>query len=421
MAGADIQGVYKEYIHPTLGETYEQVSALFGKIKKGKGTDVSDRASRFEFEVAPGGISGAANFDGGPVPVGDNNQVVESTVTTIGIDFSRSVTDKMDWATDNERKAIVKVQARLVRTALKELDTRMDIMLQGDGTGVAAIIKDTSTDTPPQYSVAIAGNPQATYWLREGEQYDIWNSGLTVQRANGPYVISRNGGILAETQDVTFTQTITGASASDRIVFQGFKNACFNGLAYLISDANTGTFQNLSRALPYVQARSVDAASAKLDWSLIRLSRNKIFKRMGEIPNTLVPYCGPEQQQNYEDAAQAISQIVRQSGPQKFDMMFDEGTVQGKKIMIDIHADPTRFYWLNFEDFIRLEMKKMDFLTTNGDYIYRLYGTPSGGIVGPIHQTGFTLVYQAQLALKRPPVFMSYIKNLQVPTGYITN
>lgn len=419
MSSADIQGVYKEYIHPNLEETYEQVFPFFKKLKSTKTVDVSGRASRFEFETAPGGVSGYVDHDGGAVPIGDNNLVVEALVSTIGIDFSRSITDKMDWATDSEKKAITKIHARLVRTALQEMSQRMDIAMQGNGSGVRAVLLDAATDTPPQYRVAITGNPAGTMWLREGEAYDVIAAAAfpgTI-RAGGPYYIAKDGGILAETQDITTTAVITAAAALDRLVVHGAAQGDFHGLAYLISDAITGTFQNITRAKPYVQARSVDAGGAVLDWTFIRAARSKIFKRMGKIPSGLIPYCGPDQQDNYEAGAQAISQLPRGTSSQKFDMMLDEGTIQGKAVMINPHADPTLFYYLNMEDFIRLEMKKMDFLTTNGEYIYRLYSAPSGGgTTGPIHKVGFTLCYNAQLALKRPPVNMSYIKNLAVPS-----
>lgn len=422
---ADIQGVLKEYIEPELAETFEREGGLLGKFKKGKAVPVSDRASRMETEIASGGVSGGVDWNGGSIPTGDNNLIAEFLISTIGLGFSRTITDKMIWATDSKTKAIVDAWSRLVTGAMREWGTRLDMQLQGNGTGVRAIIKDTSTDTPPQYSVAIAGNPQACRWLREGEKYDIYDSTLATLRAGGPYQISKNGGILHMTQDVTFTASITGAAASDRIVGQGLKDADLNGLAYHISDSASGTYQNVARTAPWVQCRSVDAGSSKLDWSLIRLSLNLVRERLGgttsDVIKGLTPYCGPEQQQNYEDAAQAISQVVRSSnnGTDKVDMMMGDGKVQGKDVMINIHADPTIFDWIEFDAFRRLEMTSMDFYKDpfTGSYVQPLYGTAASGITGRIAMYQISLKYQVQLAATRV-VGMSYVKSLSAPSGY---
>lgn len=418
---ADVQTILKEYIHPNLTKIQESDRTLFNWFKKTKAVPASTRASRIEMKVASGGRTKRIDFDAGQYPAGTNQKIMESTVSTVGLTHGRQLSELSKWASDSDRKAIINAMTDLVTDALQEFHLYFDMFLNAPNTGVLGIILDTTTFTAPKYSVNAAGNPWGTALLREGNEYDIYDSTLATLRAGGPYVIDADSGLDYEGQGVTFGASITGAAALDRIVLSGGVNNAITGLPDLVSDASSGTIQGVSRAKEWVRARRVDANSTALEWAYLRLALNKVRQRKGaDRTKTLTPYMGFAQHHAYESMAQSITELTKGRGNEDFDLMYGEGKIAGRDVLLGTHADPTKVMWLDQEAFIRPEVKSIDFKTDRGgNYIFPLYGAPAGGITAPIAAEAFWLCWQGNIACV-DFTNLSYVDELLVPSGYIS-
>lgn len=414
----DVQTVFREYLHPNLPKIQEQFKGLFNAFQKQKAVEVSTRASRFEVELASGGETAGINFDEGAFPTGVAPQMAEMTVSTVGLIHGRRLSDLSKWASDNDRKAIVKLWTHMLSGAIDEFHTIFDMFFNIGVSGVVGIIQDLTTFTAPKYYLNHASNPWGAYLLRERNKYDIYDSTLATLRAGGPYQVSS---LDPEGEGVTFDASITGVAANDRIVIRNMVNAAINGLADHISDSSSGTLQGRARSNPDMQVRRVDANSTALEWAYLRQALNKVVQRKGgrEAVPMLTPYMALAQKHAYEEKAQAISEIVKGGGNENFDLMFGDGKIDGRQVLIGIHADPTKVMWLDLKSFLRVEVRPIGFVKDeDGKYVYRLYGAPSGGVTAPIASQAFYLGWQGQLVC-RDYTSHAYIDELTVPAGYV--
>ena len=209
-----------------------------------------------------------------------------------------------------------------------------------------------------------------------------------------------------------------GADLVARIVAQGMVNAGYFGIAYHVSDSSSGTWQGISRAKPYTQVRSVDAASGMLQHSHLRLSLNKVRFRKGEdVLPKLTPYCGPAQKHAYEDLLNEIAIWDKSKTRDNADLMYADVVVQGKPLMVNAHADPTKFQWLDKQAFIRAETIPFGFFQDKeGKTIFPIVSTSTGV---PTAEDWFAVEQCFQVGCV-DPTNMAYVKSLAVPAGYIS-
>ena len=373
----------KERLTKAMGPLYDIQDALCAWIPQGDAVPVSDRAMRVDLKVGPGGVTGGVDLDGGSFSAGTGNLHKVATLQTVGLQHARQITAKAIYATDSEEKAVVNGWKDELRDAMIEYKHLLDQFIQGDETGVlATLVSNVSGSTYLCHDITTPSNtPYGTALLRAGNKYDIYDAAtLATKRTGSPYAITQDGGLsLPGVCKVTFDSAITGYVANDKVVILNMVNAALFGLGYHVNDATSGTWQALSRALPYVQATSYDASNQPLDLNFIRVCLNLIRRRKGESQTKkLTPYTAPEQEHAYEQLGIAISEIHKGAGNEEIDLLFGDARMAGRKLMINTHADPTRIQFLEKSQFGWASMKKVGFFEADKQTVFAIIDTSTG-------------------------------------------
>lgn len=385
-AVADISTLLKEQYIDELPETFTKGDYLCNELMKAPHIDANTRAVVFNLEVSPGGDVKGMDFDGGTYPLGTNMLTKKPTVSALGIVAGWNVTSLMEWATRNDKLAIVPVLSKTLADMKDVMKIWLDCLLNAPtNDGVLDItLANTSGST---YSFDTVNSPFSGYLLVPGGKYDIYSANLLTKRANGPYVIDPDGGLDVNAATVTFTAAITGWVAGDRIVAQSLEGASLNSLAYHINGLTGLTWQSLSTDKIYARSQRVNGASNKLNGPLFRSLLNQILKFKGDpgATDSLNIYWPYEQAQNYESAGLDAGQmtfLLGQGGDAtnaKYDLLLGEARVAKKKPLVGNHADPTKVFMFNTQKFRWIDVRKLTMKpNVAGGYLHPIIDTTLG-------------------------------------------
>jgi len=403
-----------ERVIPKVRVLFERDDKFYANIKKRDVEKISHRQMRVPLEIRPGGSFGYFNPDGGDLGRGGGPQFDKAVLNSVFCSESIEYTKLTQWATDDERKAVVNSVRRLTATALDEMRRQLDSQMMQVGDGVIGVV---TTDTPAGGAnvITLTTDGFGARLMRFGQTVQVWDTGLAIKRGEG--TISAHD---VENKTISITPQIAAVAPTDKIVTYGLAApaslpALF-GVPYHHSNASTGTWLGFSRnTTPEIRANRVNAAGSALTLPLPRLCINKIGNRVG-IDNKFNPtaWLHPCQMQAYEEIGQLVSIIQKTTKEEGLNMYFGNNMqLAGASMKASYSWDKTRIDFIVDEVWGRAEILPIGFYTTDGRKIFEIRGASGGVAAAEI----FYMVVGMQTFVSNPAA-CSYIDNLAVPVGY---
>jgi hypothetical protein len=406
-----------ERVIPKVRVLFERDDKFFANIKKRDVEKISHRQMRVPLELRPGGSFQYFNPDGGDLGRGGGPTFDKAVLNSVFVSENIEYTKLTQWATDDERKAIVNSVRRLTATALDELRRQLDAQMMQDGSGVIGVASVYTVNSP-------AGSDTVTFGT-DGFGANLMRFGQTVQLFDTTLATLRGSATITfydkPNKQIQLTPSIAAGVAGDKVVVNGISSPAslpaLYGIPYHHSNASTGTWLGFSRATtPEIRANRVNGGSAALTLPLPRLAINAIGNRIG-IDNNFSPnaWLHPCQQQAYEEIGQLVSIIQKSTKEEGLNMYFSGSNMQlaGAPVKPSFQWDKTRIDFVTDEVWGRGEILPLGFYKTDGRNIFEIRGASGGVAAAEI----FYMVCGMQTFVNNP-AGCSFIDSLAVPTGY---
>jgi len=411
---SQVQALELERVLPRIRLVFERDDKFYANIKKRDVEKISNRQMRIPLELRPGGSFQYFNPDGGDLGRGGGPTFDKAVLTAVFVSENIEFTKLTQWATDDNRKAIVNSVRRLTATALDELRRQLDAQMMQAGDGVIGTV---TTDTP-------AGGSNVITLTTDGFGARLMRFGQTVQIFDTTLATNRGKGVVTfwdvENKTINITPQVAGVVATDKVVTDGISSpaslpALF-GVPYHHSNASSGTWLGFSRSTtPEIRSNRVNGNASMLTLPLPRLAMNKIGNRVG-IDNSFKPkaWLHPAQMQAYEEIGQFVSIIQKAAKEENLNLYFgDNMQLAGAPVMPSYNWNQKRIDFVIDELWGRGEILPVGFYTTDGRKIFEIRGASGGVTTADI----FYMVCGMQTFVGNP-AGTSYIDNLQVPAGY---
>lgn len=410
---SEVVALELERVIPKVRVLFERDDKFFSTIEKRDVEKVSNRQMRIPLEIRPGGYFAYFNPDGGPMGRGGAPSFDKAVISAAFMLEAIEYTKLAQWATDDERKAIVNSVRRLTATALDEMRRQIDSQLMQGGTGVIGTISAVSTSTGVD-----------TYTLgTDGFGARLMRYGQPVQVFDSSYVLRGSGVITGwdvAGKKVKVTPSIASSAATDYLVTAGITDPTAGQALYGVPyhhDVSSMTYWlGFTKAnYPEICSNSVNAASAALTLAQPRLVVNKIGNRVGIDENTkLVAWMHPCQEAAYEEQGQLVMLIQKQAKDEALNMYFGGAKqLAGCSVKTSYNWDKTRIDFVNQDVWGRGEILPIGFYTTDGRKYFELRG-PDGGLMAA---DIFYMVCGFNTFVSNPAA-TGYIYGLAVPSGY---
>ena len=402
-----------ERVIPKVRVVFERDDKFYANIKKRDVEKISNRQMRVPLELRPGGSFQYFNADGGDLGRGGGPTFDKAVLNAVFMSENIEYTKLAEWATDDDRKAVINSVRRLTATALDEMRRQLDSQMMQVGTGAIGTI----------FSVATSGGVDTYVCSTDGFGVRLMRYGQTVQVYDATLATLRGSGTITkwdvENKTVDITPAIAGAVTTDIIVTNGIGSPTsypgLFGVPYHHSNASTGTWLGFPRSsTPEIRSNRVNASGAALSMPLPRLAINKIGNRVG-IDNNFSPnaWTHPCQKQAYEAIGQLVSIIYKEPKEEALDMYFDKMQMAGAPVKTSYNWDKTRIDFVTDDVWGRAEILPIGFYTTDGRKIFEIRGASGGVATADI----FYMVVGMQTFVSNPAA-TAYIDTLAVPSGY---
>jgi len=401
-----------ERVAPKVPLLFERDAMFYANVEKRPVEKVSSRDMRVPLEIRPGGLFGYYDTAGGDLGRGEGPTFEKATITTVNFKYAVEWHKKTQWSTDDARKSVVNSVKHLLANAMKEFRRMVDANLMTAGDGVVGVVSAISGTT-----LTLGTDGFGTRLIRHGQKINIYNSTLATDRTTGDE--RKITTVDPEAKTIIYEgAAVAGVVVGDKIVASGLSGANpvgILGVPYHHSNASTGTWLGLDRATyPEIRANRINASGA-LALPHARRALNKIGERLGqENGMKLKAWLHPCQAQSYEELGQLVTQINKTaSAKENLDLYFDVQQIAGVPARKHFNWDKKRIDFVVDEVWGRAEMKPAGFYEEEGRRLFEVRG-PSGGVAAA---TLFYLVASFNTFVNQPPG-LSYIDNLDVPTGY---
>src|SRR5262245_27080316 len=215
---AQVAALELERVIPKVRVLFERDDKFFANIKKRDVEKISHRQMSVPLELRPGGSFQYFNPDGGDLGRGGGPTFDKAVLNCVFLSENIEYTKLTQWATDDERKAIVNSVRRLTATALDELRRQLDAQMMQAGDGVIGTV---TTDTPAGGSnvITLTTDGFGARLMRFGQTVQVFNAALTTNRGSG---VITNWDV--ENKSVAITPQIAGVTGTDRIVTSGISS-----------------------------------------------------------------------------------------------------------------------------------------------------------------------------------------------------
>ena len=402
-----------ERVIPKVRTVFERDDKFYANIKKRDVEKISNRQMRVPLELRPGGSFQYFNADGGDLGRGGGPQFDKAVLNAVFMSENIEYTKLAEWATDDDRKAVINSIRRLTATALDEMRRQLDSQMMQVGTGAIGTIFSVST-TAGVDTYVCSTDGFGVRLMRYGQTVQVYDATLATLRGSG--VITKWD---VENKTVDVTPAIASAATTDIIVTNGIGSPTsypgLFGVPYHHSNASTGTWLGFPRSsTPEIRSNRVTASNAALSLPLPRIAINKIGNRVG-IDNNFSPnaWTHPCQKQAYEAIGQLVSVIYKEPKEEALDMYFDKMQMAGAPVKTSYNWDKTRIDFVTDDVWGRAEILPIGFYTTDGRKIFEIRGASGGVATADI----FYMVVGMQTFVSNPAA-TAYIDTLAVPSGY---
>jgi phage tail protein X len=415
LASAQAASSYLEKLRSAAGILFERDDVLLSKFEKNADTEeVSPRSMRINLKIRPGGKGGQFNADGGNMGRGSGTTRVEATISPIFFKFACEVNKLVEYATNSKNKAVENAAKDEFKHGMAQFRAFLDKIIQTAGDCVLGNITLVTTNT-----LWTMGAPYYTQLFYFNQTITVYDATLATNRGTANITL-----VDPDNLQITVDAKPAGTVATDLVLWDGVSGANpvgIFGLKYHQSNAATGTWLNLNRALyPEIRAPRVNANNSALVTGHARLALNKVRKALGvkaTAKSKLVAYAGLEQIHAWEQLGITMSTLMRQGagGEKGFDPLFGEGgNIAGVPVEASINADPTRIDFLALANWVRVVIKDIDFYEQGSQTVFPPMDTSTGGLVAAYL---FYYVFGFQLANQNPRMG-AFIDQLPKPTGY---
>jgi hypothetical protein len=170
-----------ERVDPTIPTLFDRDDTFYSTIEKRNVQVISARDMRIPLELRPGGRFGHFDSDGGDMGLGDGPTFDKAVINSVNMRFAVQWTKKAEWATDDNRKAVLNTLRHLLAKAMPEFRRNVDALCQTDGTGVLGTVSAVSTAGGAD-TLTLATDGFGAKLMRFGQMVSIYNSTLTTRR-----------------------------------------------------------------------------------------------------------------------------------------------------------------------------------------------------------------------------------------------
>lgn len=420
-------------------------NAFFPKVEKKQVEVISKRDMRVPLHLAPGGYFGFWNPDGGALGRGAGPKFKHALVNTVNLRYAVEWTQLADWATNGGRKAIAQGVKKVVADAMAEFRKSVDCLCMTDGTGAIGTVSAVASSTSggdTNWTITLNSDGFGNKLIRPGQKVSIYASDMSALRdVNLTPAVALNTAANGTAGEVYFydsaakqikvwfkTEAANAIVAGNKIVVEGLtgdlrttqvansKPQSIAGVPYHHSDASTGYWQGLDRALyPEIRSNRVNA-NGTLALPFPRLALNKIGDRLGSdaMDKKFSAFMHPCQGQVYEEMGQLVSIINKSAKDEGLDLYFgDNMQMAGAPVVKNYSWDKKRIDFTSLQSWGRAELKPIDTYEVQGRTIFE--GRATDGSVAAYQMSWIVGSFQL---FNENPAEAAYIDGLAVPSGY---
>lgn len=374
-------GTMHEQVRDELPRLYPQDETLWSEIKTRTDiTTVSDRPTRVPLMLLAGGKVRIGNPDGTDLGRGSSFTTDAMTLVPVYIFYAGEYTKSSEINTNSSEKAIEDYATRTMKEAMKQLNTTIEAILQGDGSNTLDSIVSLANGNT---TINVNNGNQ----FMDGQDIDIWSAVggvfigtvtiLSVDNANNAlYLVNPAPG---------------GAGAGNVLLVNGsagVSNSGLFGVKYWQVASNTGSIGNLSRAAypGKLTTPHVSGNNQALTPAMARRLQFQMQKAMGvEAPDEeeLVYQFNVDMDAAWENTGLNVTTVIQNqiSGSSSTDMLKKSTpkTFMGRRKLLNIHSAFGRIDGLALKHWFRCENQPIDYYEVAGQTLFPTYGG-SGGL-----------------------------------------
>lgn len=332
---------------PFIAACIENSGILAKHLGQGNGgaTRVSLRSFRARLKTKTLGHIGQVNLDQGALPPGVGNQWDQMLLTPVANAIPLQYSQLAQLVGDGDKVATDNAVSDSIADVATRCSFFRDVLLQTPGDGSFASVDSTNGNfINLRSSTTGTIDGRGAHLLSEQQTVQIMSAGYVLR---GTCTIQNVYKGLGQTQQVQVDAVPAGVVAGDLVIIAGAAPGApqnINGIPYHVSTSTNGNLYGISRQLPYVVANGLSlGGNAQVSKPVFRILQNQIIQRLGpEGLKNQFWHTHPSQLQAYEELAFSDTYVPLDSGKAgSYDPLFADFTINGRKILVNPHADQT--------------------------------------------------------------------------------
>lgn len=429
---AQAVGVQFEKVSKLTPQLYSLSQLTRARIKKLPAEKVSAWTAgsgavlgyRLPIQQYAGGDFANISLDNGTLPTGSMGQwqYMALAYNSVGLFFNLSNLAMM--ATGSSEQSSVNVFKNTIDNAWKIFGAAEDALFYTAGDGILANGIGTGaapSGTNPVYTLEPNFGPQRIYL---GQLVDVYNAAGSVVKGTGLYAAA----IDPVAKTVTLTGTVTSPANDDVIAISGMSatlaaGSSRYGLYNYQSSTTSGSTGGLSRTtVPELVTPSYTANAALSAPMGLLLSDYMIQRRDEKALANMTGISHMAQREAYFVTGDSISEFqVRDSNiatsldrvPRNLTKEAQTFEFAGVTHLISKFQNRSRIDWVDFDDFVRVNLADPDYLRTQeGQYIFQ-----NRASTGAIKTGIFFGIVSTENIGKHDPGRGGILQSLTIPTG----
>lgn len=416
VTNAQTVGYQFEKVRPRISLMFQRDDTLFSRIKKRTDVEnVSSRNMRIPARMLAGGVFSQFSPAGSDMGRGSGTTVDVLQVTPQFFLQATEINKDAEAYTNSKQKAIEDVGKTELQSALDQMNTNIEALLNTDGSGTL----DTATGAATGNVIPV-NNANQFY---DGQPVQFFNGLGTGALGGAAYTILSVDSI---NKQITLTAAPpAGIAAGTLIIINGAPGTAASslfGVQYHNLQANTGTYLQLSRSsypgkltTPHVAfgGQPLTPQSARLGFQLMRRAMGAEAPSLGELEF----HMGLDMEAAWENQGLVVTQVIQNQlkGSNSEDMLKKDPPKSfcGRPMLVSIHAKPGRIDGIPFKHWGRAECQSIDFMDWGGQTMLPVTGASGGYSAATIFYlwTGF------QIFSDNPRAGV-YYDGVSIPSGY---
>lgn len=379
------QQLQLEALNKTIKKLLETDDTLDNRIsERGDITPVSLRSFRVRFQTGLPGNVALLNLDGGVMPSGGFDTWDQGTITPLATVIPVEYSKLTDLIGEGGPKVISESPVtRTLADVAVQMRKNRDQFLQQAGDGKIGQVLSTYAGGGAN-PITLEPTPWGARLISQNQQVQVMSNTYTLRGAC--YVTNCNNK-LGTTQSIVVDAVPAGTVAGDFIMVSAVAATTpvfLYGIPYFHNTATTGTFLGINRSQNYVVANGVAAGGAPVSLPMLRAAMNRVKQSLGSSAvKSQVWHTHMAQVQAYEEMGFAKQFLPMAGGKMPgFDGLTPDGkfTIAGREVIENIHADVTRWDFMEFESWGKVTWGSAPFWFKNraGTWVFQQYDPATG-------------------------------------------